>query len=661
MAEPTLAQMLQQMPSDMDGYSEDQAYRGRWRNPSYRSGAVEHAIGPVDFLTPMGIGAGLLQEGGAPGMDPRWRRQMQNRALAGRPPTDEQQAAYDAGAPDREARGEDLATQALLSAVPMGAVGRALVAAPRATAAGISLAASLMGMSGAGEAEGGKGRPKGVPATQDQLATEQARQAAPGYNPVAEAKGEIDRLERRIAENAAKITAIAKTSTPGNAATALEKNRMATAPLQAQIEADQAALDRVRTVAADLDQTGKPLREKYPALATAATVAGPLLAGGMAKYGMSKIASSLDDAVTSAMAKEAAGDSVGFVRAAQVAGNKASSAPLKQAATVGAAATIPADVQNLMDVTDYKAAPRWSRAYKEAETTFADPTEWAKRQVPALASGAIGATVGAKLAPSAPRAEARSMAQSLNGLDDRPTLSRMLQSQQSPEQLAPKMAKRWEDAATADVGVVQARDRLATARADAAGAQQQQALQRQQQAEAAALAPGAPTPAGAASPQAAGPSAGPNPPPPMGPPPAQQLPPATVPNPPPALPPPSNQGGKTSTPGAGGKRALTQAEKDNVLSAVEARMSNGMTLDKISAADLGLPHAEPLVAKQLDAIRGLYASRPKGAEGFEAIRWARENKGKLGVAGTAGATATQDDTSPTGHRDPTSGRFAPAP
>lgn len=45
--------------SDQSGYSEDQAYRGRWRNPAYSSGAVEHAIGPVDFITPMGVGAGV--------------------------------------------------------------------------------------------------------------------------------------------------------------------------------------------------------------------------------------------------------------------------------------------------------------------------------------------------------------------------------------------------------------------------------------------------------------------------------------------------------------------------------------------------------------------------------------------------------------------------
>jgi len=317
---------------------------------------------------------------------------------------------------------------------------------------------SALGILGSSSETGDAAAPQGGAgvATQGELENALVKQKAPGYDPLRDMKTEMETARRRIDTNTKKIVRINSTNMPGNAATANEGRQRSIKPLQDQIDQDQ---NRIKFLEAEYLKTDKataPLREKYGTAATVATVAAPVLAGLAARYGLGKNATKVNALLDDVAGREAALDSVGTVRGAQALRTELGRLGPKDAATMALAATIPADLQGMSDVIDYKAAPRWSRAYQEAAKNYEDPGNYLMSLFPAFLSGVAGVGVGSKFAPQAKVGEARSYVNTLENLDQRPYLERYFGRQQSPEQLAQVLAGRQTNALTADLGVINA-------------------------------------------------------------------------------------------------------------------------------------------------------------------------------------------------------------
>lgn len=172
---------------------------------------------------------------------------------------------------------------------------------------------------------------------------------------------------------------------------------------------------------------GAPLRERYPGTTLAATLA-TIPAAGLATRGvLNKIAGGIDGKVNAAVAAENASDSVNFVRNAEAAKRASNWAPVKATTAGVAAATLPADLQGISDLIDYKTMPRSSRAFEEVAQNYSDPVKYLQSLAPALISGAIGSAAGAKsskLASGTSRVDAKTLGGSIDGLQGSSTEAR---------------------------------------------------------------------------------------------------------------------------------------------------------------------------------------------------------------------------------------------
>lgn len=285
-----------------------------------------------------------------------------------------------------------------------------------------------------------------------------------------------------------------------------------------------------------------------------------------------------------------------------------------------------------------------------AERDLYDPTKFAERSALGIFEGAVAGLGGSEIIPATKflgQAAGKAAGNAIEGVAS------------VPGRLRAGASRGDTAAANAAVDQAKAEGRLSKA-TEALGMQrQQQSMQRQQlagsesaAAEAARRSAGG-VAAGKGSPQSPGQTPLTDP--------AQLQPPqpATATNPQKTLPPPA-QSGDLTTAGAREKRALTRADKDDLWSRVSGLATSGMDPAKITADQVGANLPRKLVDGYLEGFKKAHASAPQGASRSDALRWARENAGKLSVAGAAGAAAVADDTSPTGHRN-ADGTFAVAP
>lgn len=253
-------------------------------------------------------------------------------------------------------------------------------------------------------------------------------------------KVDIPTVEKRVGEIEARLQDLDKQKLANGMNKKLSKER--TTEINGQIEEERKALAAERQKAvADISNTRtvmeweqSPLRERYPGMALAATV-GSVPAAFLAARGVgNKVTKGVEGAVEAARAARSAGNPAEFVEAAGAAKSMANWAPAKMAAGTGAAALIPAEVQMLPDLIDYKTMPKDSRAYQEAEGQFSNiPSYLASAGIPMI-GGTMGAMTGlakSSAFSSAGRANAYAMSQGLSGnyADDVASAGKQISSQ----------------------------------------------------------------------------------------------------------------------------------------------------------------------------------------------------------------------------------------
>jgi hypothetical protein len=190
-----------------------------------------------------------------------------------------------------------------------------------------------------------------------------------------------------------------------------EEQKRNSPEFQLEMEQKRKAADEAGKKA-ELD---KPFAERHPYIATSGALGGSVLAGLLSRYGLGKIAAKGEDLLGKAVAAREAGDTVTMAEALKRAEQWGRWAPAKQAATIGAAATIPADLRGIGDAVDKYALPESSKAQQSASRRLGDPVHYAIDAIPALVSGATGSLVGAKLAKAAPVGDVRALNQLYGG------------------------------------------------------------------------------------------------------------------------------------------------------------------------------------------------------------------------------------------------------
>jgi hypothetical protein len=326
---------------------------------------------------------------------------------------------------------------------PLGVLARPVDVIARAIRAARKPAAGAAGFYAATDsdatASGGKVKPSAA-ATQADLLADVERRASPTYNPLADARSELASVEARISKDVAELNRIGSTSLPGNAVTANASRERMSTPISDRIKEDQKRAAFLRTVIDELGEVDKPLRERYGAAGTAAVVAPTAAAYLLSRGAYTKLAKGLEETVDAAREAERAGRSVDVIRQGQIAGDKVRRLGPAQIATGVGAALLPIEGQGLVDAIDYKSAPKWTRAYREAEETFKDPAAWLQKQAVPAAAGAAAALAGYKTAMLAPVSEARSYARTAEAFDPRGPLTRSLIGRSAPEEIAPRYA-----------------------------------------------------------------------------------------------------------------------------------------------------------------------------------------------------------------------------
>lgn len=208
-----------------------------------------------------------------------------------------------------------------------------------------------------------------------------------------------------------------------NDATAKATEIEATA--KAQRDADAAAT--AQKAADDKAALDQPFQARHPDLAMGLALGAPMASGALSAMGMTKIASKGKGLLADLLAAREGGDVTKMAESAAALDQWTKSAPAKQALAIGVPATLPADARVVGDVVDKYALPDTSEAQNKASKRLGDPVQYAKDAIPAVASGLVWGGVGSKLAPSAPRGDAKAML-SLYGNKSPPTLSDLLQS-----------------------------------------------------------------------------------------------------------------------------------------------------------------------------------------------------------------------------------------
>lgn len=215
---------------------------------------------------------------------------------------------------------------ALLMAAPLGRIGQAVRAAPKAAAGLMGAGASLLGMGGAGEAT----------------------------DNVDPRQGEVMQLMKRVQENEAKLERILTTKTPGPRG---GQDKLAD-ELRESLKADRGRLTGIQAVLDKEDasrrQAEKPFREEYPAAYRALPLAG-------------WAASALGGAVGAQAGKP--------LRSAL--GGAAAGVPTSVAAAVGPTAY------------DAAVLPTGSKHQKEAAAWLLSPEYWAGRVGPEVLVGSM--------------------------------------------------------------------------------------------------------------------------------------------------------------------------------------------------------------------------------------------------------------------------------
>lgn len=174
--------------------------------------------------------------------------------------------------------------------------------------------------------------------------------------------------------------------------------------IRQQREADLASAQAAKD--AELD---KPFAERHPWISTGMTLAGPLAAGAMAKYGMGKIASKGESLMADLLKAKEAGNVTDIADTAAKMQQWSRWAPTKQATVLGASAAIPLELRAAGDNIDKYALPTKSEAQQDAAERLSDPVGYVKSSLPLLLSGAAGAAVGSKFANAAPRGDVKAM------------------------------------------------------------------------------------------------------------------------------------------------------------------------------------------------------------------------------------------------------------
>lgn len=199
-----------------------------------------------------------------------------------------------------------------------------------------------------------------------------------------------------------------------------------------------------------------PFRERYPGATLAATVgsipAAALLSRGVAN----KVTGGVERAVTAANTARDAGNPAKYVEQLQAAETLAGRAPYKIGAGAAGAALVPAEMQMMPDLLDYKTMPKDSRAYKESAQQFGSWQDYLKGQAIPLVGGVAGSATGiakSKMMGSTAAAEARAMSSGMTGnyADDVKAAGKQINSQRKVDQALQKsdQAQQLNSAATA--------------------------------------------------------------------------------------------------------------------------------------------------------------------------------------------------------------------
>lgn len=214
------------------------------------------------------------------------------------------------------------------------------------------------------------------------------------------AKVDIPTAENRLKEIDARAAAINQEMLANGMNKKLSSTRTTELNAQMNAEKEKLATEREGLIGGISDtkqylaQKEAPLREQYPNAVKGAT-AGAVGAAALLSRGIAnKVTGGVEKATETARAARAAGNPAEYVEAVDAASRLSSLAPLKIAGGTAAAATLPADVQMLPDLIDYKSMPKDSRAYKEAAPMFDDPWAYAKSMAIPVASGLVGAGAG---------------------------------------------------------------------------------------------------------------------------------------------------------------------------------------------------------------------------------------------------------------------------
>lgn len=173
---------------------------------------------------------------------------------------------------------------------------------------------------------------------------------------------------------------------------------------------------------AELD---KPFAERHPWIATGLALGAPVASGALAYKGMGKIAGKGESLMADLLKAREAGDVTAMAEKAAALKSWNRWAPLKQFGAVTVPATLPLETRGLGDIVDRFALPDSSKAQDRAEERLSDPVTYLRESIPAIASGLSMGALGGKMAPSAPRSDAKGML-SLYGGKDAPTLAKIL-------------------------------------------------------------------------------------------------------------------------------------------------------------------------------------------------------------------------------------------
>lgn len=336
--------------------------------------------------------------------------------------------------------------------------GAALQAFPRTIGAALGVGGGLSLNAPEADAQRSKAAVK-RPATQEQLIAEVEQRKSPDFNPLRDVQDRIRAIEKRVQTNTDRVSAINSAPMPtrrDRVAAVSESRKSASAPLNQQIKDDQQEIAALRGIERQLQEVDRPTREAYPLAGAATVIGGTLGAAALSRYGMGKVAKGINESVDAARSAGQPFNSVEFIRNAQIAGDRASAAPIKKVATALAAASIPADLQALVDASDYKGKPKWTRAYQEAERNFSDPMAYLKSLGPAFVSGIAGAAAGYKLAPQAQAEAARRFGETARSYDPRGFWARQFYGDSPAEAIAPAYAKDVARAARSDARTSQA-------------------------------------------------------------------------------------------------------------------------------------------------------------------------------------------------------------